>query len=202
MLDLLRPAEPGERFHPHTIPLYLVDRLVKAYGLEVFIETGTYTGATVENVLGGFKEIYTIELDPKLAANARWRFEDPNLHVHVLEGNSAGVLYALLAGKIPGASSFLKDKRALLWLDAHWSGGITAREDVDVHTAVRAELAALRDLSQRDHVLMIDDIDDFSGEHGYPMRGELIDLVQQINLDYDVRILPVRRGVLVALPPI
>lgn len=191
-LDLLRPAEPGERFHPHTIPLYLVDRLVKAYGLEVFIETGTYLGMTTESVLGQFRQVFTIELDPKLAAEARWKFEHvPN--VTVLEGNSGVVLEGIA----------LADRRALIWLDAHWSGGITAQASAALHTAVRAELAALLDaFHRRDHVLMIDDIDDFNGEHGYPMRGELIDLVQQINLDYDVRILPVRRGVLAALPPI
>jgi hypothetical protein len=188
--DLLRPAEPGERFHPHTIPRYLVDRLVKAYELEVFVETGTYLGMTVAAVLHLFKQVFTIELDPKLAANAKWRFE-AYPHVQVLEGDSGTILESLK----------LVDRQALIWLDAHWSGGITARQDSEIHTSVRAELKALREWQRRDHVLMLDDIDDFNGEHGYPTQDELVHLVKMINPAYVVHVLPIRRGVLVALSP-
>lgn len=187
-LDLLRHAEPGERFHPHTIPLYLVDRLVKAHGLKAFIESGTYLGATIEHVLDQFERIVTIELDPKLAAAARWKFE-AHQHVTVLEGDSGRHLAQLFITPLR--------QRALIWLDAHYSGGVTVKGSID--TPIRAELEALRGDGQ--HVLMIDDIDDFNGEHGYPTHAELMDLVYFINLSYDVRILPIRRGVLVALPP-
>lgn len=203
-VDLLRPAEPGERFHPHTIPLYLVDRLVKAYRLEVFIETGTYMGHTVEHVLDQFKSVVTIELDSTLAANARWKFE-ANRHVHVLEGDAGALLAETLVftdQEVFAVDCPNEGPRALVWLDAHYSGGITTGRKNGVDTSIRRELQALRETNRRlDHVLMIDDIDDFNGEHGYPTRMELMDLVYAINPAYNVLVLDIRRGVLVALPP-
>lgn len=163
---------------------------MKAYKLDMFIETGTYLGHTVEHVLDQFKYVFTFELDPKLAAAARWKFEaHPN--VVVTEGDSGSGLR--LWGPGP--------RRSLIWLDAHWSGGITAQESKALHTAVRTELEVIRRWEQHTHVLMIDDLDDFNGEHDYPTRMELMDLVYAINPAYSVRVLDIRRGVLVALPP-
>lgn len=188
-LSLLRPPDPGERFHVHTIPLHLVDRLVAHYDLRVFIETGTYHGWTVEQVCTLFAEVWTIELDPKLAAEATWKF-DAFPHVHVVQGDSAK--------EFPLALAAADNRQALIWLDAHFSGGVTARGKED--TTIRAELEALADSPRRDHVLMIDDLDDFTGENGYPTRGALYARVLHINPDYSIHVLPLRRGVMVALP--
>ena len=190
-MSLTDSVRAGERFHVHTIPLYLVDRFAKAFGLSVFVETGTYTGSTVEHVEKGFSEVFTIELDEKLAAAATSRFSGRK-HVHVAQGESGVRLAEVLLS--------LGDRRALFWLDAHWSGGITARQDLEIHTSVRAELSALKSSVRRDHVIMIDDIDDFQGVHGYPTQNELVELVREINPDYQIEILKVRRGVLVAYP--
>ena len=193
---LIEPLHAGERFSVHTIPLHLVDRLVAAYDLKVFIETGTCLGNTVEMVCHQFEEIYTIELDPQLTENARWKFK-ANPHVHVLEGDSGKILDALVTG-IQRTSFFSDAKRALIWLDAHWSGGITARGSVD--TAIVDELKALHRAVRKDHVLMIDDLAEFVGANGYPVVDELIQRVNEINPAYSIHTLDLRRGVLIALP--
>ena len=144
---------------------------------------------TIEKLARDFEELFTIELDQALYAQAAKRFSVLR-HVHVVGGDSCDALPLVL--------DMVGSRQALIWLDAHWSGGITARQAPEIHTSVRAELAALKVATRRDHVIMIDDIDDFSGECGYPTRVELIDLVREINPDYEIEILKVRRGVLVA----
>jgi predicted O-methyltransferase YrrM len=188
VMDILAPLQPGERFHPHTIPLHLVDRLVKTHDLKVFVETGTYLGFTVEHVLDKFEEIYTIELDLKLHEQASAKFEAHEKVICIL-GDSGKKLADLL---------YYMDDRALVWLDAHWSAGITARGDKD--TAITAELDALGEATRRDHVLMIDDLVDFNGQNGYPTVDELKQRVREINPLYEIHLLDVRRGVLLAIP--
>lgn len=190
--DILAPLQPSERFNVHTIPLHLVDRVQQEHNLRVFIETGTYLGLTVEQVVDQFDDVYTIELDPKLVADARWKFQDcPN--VHVLEGDS-GQRLAQLFVAFPTLTT---DRRALLWLDAHYSGGVTAL--TDKRTPILAELDALH-RTRNDHVLMIDDLADFNGEHGYPTLDGLVQRIKEVNRDYNINIdMHLRRGVMVAL---
>jgi hypothetical protein len=115
-------------------------------------------------------------------AGARFRGDD---RVAVVEGDSGSVLPGVLDG-LHGP--------ALFWLDGHWSGGETARGDLD--TPVRAEIeAVLRHRS--DHVLLIDDARCFDGTGGYPALGELIELVTELSprarvavKDDIVRVLP------------
>lgn len=197
MESLRAPIRPGERYRGETIPLHIVDRIVEVYGPEVFLETGTYLGETVAQVRASFEAAYTIELDPRLAARARSRFRGQN--VVVLEGDSGTLL--------PQALRALGARRALVWLDAHWSphwsAETTARRSPEIYTAIRDELRALREASRNDHVLMIDDTLDFSGQYGYPSLDELTSLVTQINSGYDIDVqTELRRGVLVALPPL
>lgn len=187
---ILEPIKPGERFHIHTIPLYLVDRLAHIYHPQVFVETGTYLGATVEHVKHLFDEVITIELSRELWENAQKLFAADE-HVHTLCGDSAVLL--------PGVLADLKGRRALFWLDAHWSMGVTARGSAD--TAIVPELTAIADSGQRNHVLLIDDLNDFNGGN-YPTVPELVRRVRDINPEYTIERLPIRRGVLVALPPL
>lgn len=191
---LLRPAEPGERFHPHTIPLYLVDRLVQVYRPTVFVETGTYLGFTPEAVVDKFERVFTIEVDEKLAEAARWKFAADE-RIKVVNADSRRALAQTLA------DDAVAHHPALIWLDAHWSGGVTGGHDGDIHTAVRAELEAIQQSGRQQDIIMVDDTDDFDGQHGYPTAAELADELLKINPNYEIASLPIRRGVVVALPP-
>jgi hypothetical protein len=76
---------------------------------EVFIETGYRPGCTLERaVKHPFKELHTIEIDPRTAAHAVSRFrEDPRVHVHI--GSSPELIHSVAW---PNKSTFF-------WLDAH-----------------------------------------------------------------------------------
>ena len=123
-----------------------------ATGYDVFVETGTYTGATIAAVSGHFRTVYSIEADRDLWAGAAGRFP----HAHVLHGDSAVVLPEVL----PRLS-----EPAVFWLDAHCSRGITgigAKE-----TPIEEELRAIF-AHPCNHVVLIDDARLFIGMDGYP----------------------------------
>lgn len=183
----------SEPWHPFTVPLHIVDRLmVCQHDTTIFVETGTAAGHTVEAVREHFEDVFTIELSPMLAQAARTRFAKAS-NVHVVQADSREGL--------PQVISQLGDRRAIFWLDAHWSGGDTATRSDEIHTAVRDELAAIRATGRKDHVIMIDDLQDFKGEHGYPTVEELTVLVREINSAYKIDVyMTLRRGVLVAQP--
>jgi len=61
---------------------------------------------------------------------------------------------------------------ALFWLDAHYSGSVTARGALD--SPIVQELAAVRAHPVSGHVVLIDDMRDFNGTGGYPTVDELV----------------------------
>lgn len=141
---------------PGRIKVEMIRALAERYQLRTLVETGTFFGDTVAALTGAFGRIFTIELAPKLCALARDRFrQHPN--VQVIEGDSGVELPRLL----PTLS-----EPCLFWLDGHFSGGVTARGEID--TPVLAELSSLlRNRSQAD-VILIDDARLFGVDPGYP----------------------------------
>jgi len=137
---------------PHLRKQQVVRDFGTRFGMRVLVETGTYLGFMVRAMRSDFDLLYSTELDAALFARAKARFAGQT-HIHILNGDSKHVLPELLS-RI--------DQPALFWLDAHWSGGVTARGDSD--TPILHELSAI--LSHRHghrHVLLIDDARDFVG---------------------------------------
>jgi hypothetical protein len=86
------------------------------------------------------------------------------------------------------------DRRALIWLDAHYSGSVTARGAED--SPVAQELATIAKYSG--HVILIDDAQEFVGRGGYPTIDEMSALARQYFPDYRF---VVRDHILEILPP-
>lgn len=150
---------------PHIVKRMTVRRYARRFGLKSFVETGTFLGEMVAGTSKLFQKVYSIELDPSLAAKAREMFAaDPK--IEVMEGDSgdrlAGVLEEL-------------DGPALFWLDAHYSEGITARGPDE--TPILRELTYLLG-DQREHVFLIDDARLFVGG-AYPSMQQLRDFLYQ-----------------------
>ncbi len=129
-----------------SIDLNLVKALSSVLPFDIFVETGTFEGDTVDLVRGLFREVYSIELSEKYVENARHRFKIfPN--INILQGNSPSVLRELIPK--------LRQQSVLFFLDAHWC--------VAEHTAGQAsqcplieELNEIGYLNQ-DSVIIIDD---------------------------------------------
>lgn len=151
----------------------VIEQYMKNPSLEVFIETGTYKGDMIYGALRCFKDIYSIELNKNLYNRARKRFSGyPN--VHILKGQSSEVLPKILK-KI--------SYPCLFWLDAHWSGGSTARGDFQ--TPIMQEMQCiLKHRKAVEHVVLIDDARCFKGESDYPTLKELEGLIRNYYPDW------------------
>jgi hypothetical protein len=127
----------------------------KLSGADCLIETGTYRGDMVFAQRRRFRRIFTIELDDHLFERAVKRFRAEG-HIVVLHGDSGQVLPTLLESiRWP----------CLFWLDGHFSGGVTARGDLE--TPVVLELEAILRHRIPGHVVLIDDARCF-GAGDYP----------------------------------
>jgi len=147
-----RPAPP-----PFVVKLQAVKDYAREFDLHVFVETGTFMGDMVDGVRDIFDEIYSIELSDYLYRQARKRFAGAK-HITILHGDSAQVLKELLP-KI--------NQPCLFWLDAHYSGGITAKGALE--TPIEKELGNIFQLSSPlRHVILIDDARCFNGTGDYP----------------------------------
>ena len=114
---------------------------------DVFVETGTYLGDTVEMArVAGFSRIFTIEIDDRLAGRAFNRFFDYK-HITCFRGDSGKHLHKVLR-------EF--NDPAVFWLDGHWSQGITGKGEIEV--PLMQELEAIKNHPSDKHTIMIDDI--------------------------------------------
>lgn len=175
--DLRRWARAGRPAPP---PPIVKQRLVREYGrrhgIRLLVETGTYRGDMVAAQRRNFDRIWSMELQPSLAAKARGRFAGAG-NVTILEGDSAVLLPQILE---------LVDQPCLFWLDAHYSAGVTARGDVD--TPIAAELDAVLRHPVVGHVVLVDDMRDFTGENDYPTAAALIAAITERRPDWAVEV--------------
>lgn len=149
---------------PHGYKSARVREIGRTYRCSTLVETGTLVGDMIHTALPDFRHIHSIELSPYFVARARLRFDRyPNVTLH--EGDSGTVLPKVLA---------TLHERALLWLDAHYSGGPTARGVED--SPIARELAAAKG---RGHCILIDDAHMFHGRDGYPTIEQLAAFAKQ-----------------------
>lgn len=146
---------------PHTVKQTIVKDYEAKFKLPVFIETGTYMGEMIDAVLNLFPKIISIEFDPKLAQRAKNKFSSMR-HVTILQGDSGTLLTELLSG--------IKEP-CLFWLDAHYSSGVTGQADSE--TPIVKEIKAILEHPCSDHVILIDDAREFTGNNNYPTLEEL-----------------------------
>lgn len=145
-------------YTPHLIKQRVIKNYQKKYDPLIFVETGTYLGMMVNAVKNNFQKIYTIELDKNLYNNAKRKFAIFR-HIKVINGDSSKVLPRLLEN--------IK-KPCLFWLDAHFSKGITARGIKQ--TPIENELNAIINHKIKNHVILIDDANAFTGKNDYPSQ--------------------------------
>jgi hypothetical protein len=150
---------------PHSVKVQTVLKFASSFDLKIFIETGTYKGAMIEAVKNSFNLIYSIELSETLYNIVINRFKGYS-HIKLFNGDSSHILRKILQG--------LKS-RALFWLDAHYSGGETAKGITD--TPIIEELTMIFQHSTKDHVILIDDARLFNGLNSYPSMKELVNFV-------------------------
>ena len=158
---------------PHLGKQLVVKEYIKKFSVDIFIGTGTYKGKMVYAVMPYVKEVYSIELDQTHFEKAQKRFAGyPN--IHILQGQSGEVLPRVLKDI---------DKSCLFWLDAHWSGGSTAK--CESETPVIQELQCILEHPRAtEHVVLIDDARCFTGESDYPTLEGLESFIRSFYPDW------------------
>lgn len=151
---------------PNLLKQHTVRDYGRRFGLRMLVETGTFLGSMIQATQADFDRIVSIELDPWLSARAQRKFRSAG-HISVLQGDSASRLASVLA---------VVSQPCLFWLDAHYSGGITARGPVD--TPIVDELGQILRHPLAGHVVLVDDARCFNGEMGYPAMADLEALVR------------------------
>lgn len=89
----------------------LVKALSRCLPFDVFVETGTFCGETIEIVSDYFKHIYSIELSKHYFDIAQEKFAQSS-HVTLYNDDAVSALQALVPQ--------LQDRAVVYWLDAHW----------------------------------------------------------------------------------
>lgn len=161
-------------YMPPDVKAKMIVDLAKRYNLITLVETGTYDGKMVDLTLTSFNTIWTIELDEKLYTSARLKYLN-NPKINVRHGDSAEVLKTILP---------VLEGPALFYLDAHFSGGITARGVKN--TPVIEELLAIYGGARGGSAILIDDAREMSFAQGYPKLSEVLNLIEALLPDYVV----------------
>jgi hypothetical protein len=161
---------------PHSAKQKIISSYAKLYNCDVFIETGTYLGDTIFSQKNNFSKIISVELSKKLfkAASKRFKYYP---HIKILFGNSGDLLFKIM----PDITT-----RALLWLDGHYSGGLTAKGQTE--SPVFSELSAVFENNASGHIILIDDARLFIGQRDYPTMAELEAYVKSKNPEYKIEI--------------
>jgi hypothetical protein len=152
---------------PHRVKQKALLGYAARFSISTLVETGTYLGIMVSAVKRNLGPIYSIELDEDLYERAKRKFVRFR-HIYLFHGDSAQVLTRVL---------YRIHEPSLFWLDAHYSGGITAKGNLE--TPVVQELRQILSHPMvAHHVILIDDARNFVGENDYPTLQQVKNLVR------------------------
>lgn len=146
---------------PHIVKVNLIKTLSQKYPVKNIIETGTYMGDMLDELKRLDLDLYSIELDTYYYSRAKNIFRLYS-NIHLIQGDSGQQLSKLLKNI---------NAQTLFWLDAHFSGGKTARAALD--TPIIQELQSIASHHIKNHIILIDDARLFVGDHDYPTLKEM-----------------------------
>ena len=161
---------------PHSIKQHIIKDYAKHFNIKVFVETGTYTGDMINAVKNYFSIIYSVELSKQLYQRASQRFRK-NKNIMIVYGNSIEALPSILTNI---------NQPTLFWLDAHYSGGNTAKAESE--TPIINELNLILNHKSINHVILIDDARCFIGKNDYPTINMLKNYILKIDNSWIIEI--------------
>jgi hypothetical protein len=161
---------------PPAVKHRLIVREQKKRALPILVETGTYTGHTVQMMRPYFSRIISIELNADLYDRAVRRFAGIE-GIEIRWGDSA-VLLPEIVDKL--------DAPALFWLDGHWTEAVPENEKT--LSPIHQEIAAILQASTLEHSILIDDARLFTGQGEYPELTKTLAYLRACRPAYDVRV--------------
>lgn len=148
-------------------------------GCENFIETGTAgCGGLFHAFKIGFKNYYSVDIDPKFYNDAMYVFEEYD-NVSLVQGESHAALEVWLKNI---------NEKCMFWLDAHPNN---PNEKTIPNQILFAELEVIKKHSYKEHVILIDDIPVYFSETEDKIKEKIL----EINPKYQFEIRPSVTGV-------
>lgn len=132
-------------------------------GKKYFVETGTFTGQSLNLISGLFEHLYTAEASPELFRASQALFEGLNRTNISGELCDSRVLLQKITPDVANESVF--------FLDAHYSQGLTSDEYGSC--PVIDEIRIILDKSPN-ALIVVDDIRTMSGKGGYPTLVQIL----------------------------
>jgi len=158
--------------------------VLKDYLNDIFVETGTQYGKTVSIAIKlGFKQIYSIEIDPVLGMACQDKFAKYN-HVHICCGDSIDMLPKILE-QINKKSTFL--------LDAHLLSAKNNGPKGKIICPIMKELDYILEHNKKynlRHDILIDDRKFFNGKvdfFDYIKESTLINKIKSFDANYNIK---------------
>jgi len=135
----------------HELNLILLKTNKSKNDFDLFVETGSYLGETLNEIRNNFNKIISIEITEKYSNYCKQRYiNDKN--IEIIKGDSLLVLPDLIDKN--------KNKKFLFFLDAHCSAGDTGKNDMDV--PLIEELKIINDKCDDEVFIIVDDADLFN----------------------------------------
>lgn len=182
LVALSDPEQWSRRGYAMPAPVSVKWAVLSRYGgaADTWIETGTFYGDTTNFLAGLAKRVYSIEPEPHLANLATKRFAKRD-NVSIIQGLSEECFGEVL-DHVHGSLS--------VWLDGHFSSGVTFQGPVD--TPIRQELDALAQRIENLEIVAvcIDDVRCFDPNNlrysGYPSRSWLVEWADSLGLIWTI----------------
>jgi hypothetical protein len=172
-LKLVGWVENG--MEPPPPPIVSRERILKEArkeGIDIFVETGTLFGRTLKYVCEDFKTIYSIEVKKELYIFNKEKIGREK-NINIIHGDSKYELVSILKEI---------EERALFWLDAHCSEGITGVGES--YTPIMDEIEIILNHHKK-HVMLIDDLRLFKEDKKYPKTDDIKNLVGDRMFEHD-----------------
>jgi hypothetical protein len=168
ILDLYRFAR-FEVSHPHSFSkVRQIRALAQRTNSRIFIEAGTFLGNTAMRCSRSFDSVITMELDPALFKQAK-AYLSQRKNVLCLEGDALKILPSVLE------RNDVRD--ALVFLDGHFSGGVTAHGELAEPAC--EEIIVLAKHRDKINAVVVDDFRCFGRDKGWPKRSALLETIEK-----------------------
>ncbi len=172
---LLRKNKVGDSY------FYKWNRLrsfCQKYKLEIFIETGSYYGLTIDKMINYFKNIHSIEIQHSLYKfNKLYYKNKPEVNIHL--GDSKNILPGILE-KLNNEN---KNVRILFWLDGHCSENETGIGEN--YSPLEFELINIFKYENLLSIIIIDDYRLFDGVN-YPSLNKIKELIDEKSYTFTI----------------
>lgn len=172
-------------------PTELILKLKATFGIENFVETGTYQGETAEWAAQNFNQVFTIEYSEAVYSQTAAKLNKIQ-NIELIFGDSRKELQKLVE-KLESSSFF--------WLDAHWSGGATYGSDDEC--PLLNEISIINH-SGFDNFIFIDDARLFTSPPQPPHQVEqwpdITSVVNALQAGKHTRYIVIIEDVIIAVP--